>query len=155
MKKLLSLTGIILLFALCYNTGNAQNDKRYNIEMSFTYKGKLIKCTAISASYSLSRDIYGQDSLSSTPKTIYVTVAPVKVEKELLLAIKDKKAQHDILITMTDSFGKEPKKEILLKNTTFSAIADSFTTYGYEGIGAMSLSLMANGVEIDGVEIEP
>ncbi|MFV0607316.1 MAG: hypothetical protein ACK5NK_15915 [Niabella sp.] len=152
MKKLLTPFAILLSVILLYNIAEAQNDKRYNIEMSFNYNGKTIKSELSSASYSLSKDQYQN---SSEKKSIYVSVIPIKLEKDLLLAYKDTNAKFDITITVTDAFGKTPKRETLLKKAIISNLSESSSPYNYEYSSSVSVSLLAESIVIEGVEILP
>ncbi|HMR82891.1 MAG TPA: hypothetical protein PKE30_07155 [Niabella sp.] len=155
MKQLFTLSAILLVLTLFCTVAKAQNEKRYSIEMTFTHKGKIIITPLASASYSLNRDVYDSDSLYPSKKYIYYSVVPLKLDKDLLSAIKDKKASYDIQITMTDTYGKEPKKETLLKKASVSAISESYSPYNYDYAGSVNLSLMAESIVIEGVEIEP
>ena len=154
MKKLTHITIITLIFIS--STLNAQNAKRYLIEMSVTAKGKVFKLPLASASYSINRDLQENDSLyPATKKYIYYAIGPEKMTKDLLLMLKDSKTKSDILITMTDSFGKEPKRETLLKRALISGISESFSPFTYEYSSAINISIMAESMVIEGVEIEP
>lgn len=155
MKKLFPALAVLLTFNLLHSTASAQNEKRYALEMSFTYKGKTVKAPLTSASYSFNRDVYGGDSLYREKRYIYYALSPATLSRDLLLAIKDKKATYDILVTMTDNFGKEAKRETLLKKAFISSISESYSPYNYESSGAPSLGISAESIVIDGVEIEP
>lgn len=155
MKKTILLLTLSVMIHLFYNQAAAQSEKRYTIEMSFTYKGKTVKTALSSANYSISRDMYDADSLYPQKRYIYYAVTPLKMEKDLLLAIKDKKAKLDILITNTDNFGKEAKKEALLKNAVIANISESYSSYSYDNGSSISLGINAGSIVIDGIEIEP
>lgn len=155
MKQLFTLSAFFLALTLFCTAAQAQNEKRYSIEMTFTYKGKMIKTPLSSASYSLNRESYDSDSLYPRKKYIYYAVVPLKLDKDLLLAIKDKKASYDIQVTMTDTYGKEPKKETLLKKASVSAISESYSPYNYDYAGSVNLSLIAESIVLEGIEIEP
>lgn len=154
MKKQFILPTLLLLLTLWSHTLSAQNEKRYSIEMSFTLNGKTIKTPLASASYSINREVY-EDSSYAAKKYIYYSATPVKLDKDLLLAIKNKKATYDILITMTDNYGKEAKKETLLKKALISSISESYSPYNYDYAGSISLGINAESIVIDGVELLP
>ncbi|MCH5599197.1 hypothetical protein [Niabella ginsengisoli] len=63
MKKQIALSSFMLMLTLWVSTVSAQNEKRYNIEMSFTHNGKTIKTALAAASYSLNREVSEIDSL--------------------------------------------------------------------------------------------
>ncbi|WP_346238702.1 hypothetical protein ABDK00_004615 [Niabella insulamsoli] len=155
MKKRHTLTAILIALTLWAIPSKAQNEKRYVIEMSFTYEGKTVKAPLSSASYSINRDVYDEDSSYAAKKVIYYSVVPQKLEKELLMAIKNKKASYDIRVTMTDSYGKEPQKETLLKKAMFTNITESYAPYSYEYGSSVSLGISASSIVVDGVELQP
>ncbi|WP_420150590.1 hypothetical protein [Spirosoma sp.] len=155
MKKQFTLSAVLLLLTFCSTNLLAQNEKRYSIEMSFNFNGKTVKTALASASYSINRELYEEDSSYAPKKYIYYSATPIKLEKDLLLAIKDKKASYDILITMTDNYGKEAKKETLLKKAIISSIAESYSPYAYDAAGSIRLGISAASIVLDGVELVP
>ncbi len=155
MKKQLTLSVLLILVSLWSQTLSAQNEKRYSIEMSFTFNGKTVKTALASSSYSINREVYEEDSSYASKKYIYYSVTPIKLEKDLLLAVKNKKASYDILITMTDNYGKEAKKETLLKKAIISSISESYSPYNYDYAGSISLGINAESIVLDGVELLP
>jgi len=155
MKKQFTLSVILLLLTLWTSHLEAQNEKRYSIEMSFTLNGKTVKTVLASASYSINREVYEEDSSYAPKKYIYYSVTPVKLDKDLLLAIKNKKATYDILVTMTDNYGKDAKKETLLKKAMISSISESYSPYNYDYAGSISLGINAESIVLDGVELLP
>ncbi|MCH5717884.1 hypothetical protein [Niabella hibiscisoli] len=72
MKKQFTLSVLLVLTTLFSQALCAQNEKRYSIEMSFTFNGKTIKTALASASYSINREVYEEDS-SYAPKNIFIT----------------------------------------------------------------------------------
>ncbi|MCH5684381.1 hypothetical protein LWM68_08935 [Niabella sp. W65] len=72
MKKQFTLSVILLLLTLWTSHLEAQNEKRYSIEMSFTLNGKTVKTVLASASYSINREVYEEDS-SYAPKNTFIT----------------------------------------------------------------------------------
>lgn len=155
MKKQFTLFLLLIFVTLWNQTLWAQNEKRYSIEMSFIFNGKTVKTALASASYSINREVYEEDSSYAPKKYIYYSATPVKLEKDLLLAIKNKKASYDILITMTDNYGKEAKKETLLKKAMISSISESYSPYNYDYAGSISLGINAESIVLDGVELLP
>jgi hypothetical protein len=155
MKKQFTLSVILLLLTLWTSHLEAQNEKRYSIEMSFTLNGKTVKTVLASASYSINREVYEEDSSYAPKKYIYYSVTPVKLDKDLLLAIKNKKATYDILVTMTDNYGKDAKKETLLKKAMILSISESYSPYNYDYAGSISLGINAESIVLDGVELLP
>lgn len=155
MKKQFTLSAFLLLLTLWTNHLVAQNEKRYSIEMSFTFNGKTVKTALASASYSINREVYEEDSSYAPKKYIYYSVTPAKLDKDLLLAIKNKKATYDILVTMTDNYGKEAKKETLLKKAIISSISESYSPYNYDYAGSISIGINAESIVLDGVELLP
>lgn len=155
MYRSIKISALLFLIMLFCGIAHSQNEKRFNIEMSFSYNGKSIKTLLSSASYNINREVYEADSPSSQKKYIYFSVVPTKLDKELLSAIKDKKAVYDILITMSDSYGKEPKRETLLKKASLSSISESYSNYNYDYTGNANLTLIAEAIVLDGVEFLP
>lgn len=155
MKKQSTLAAILLILTLWSSNVWAQNEKRYSIDMSFTVNGKTITTALLSASYSLNREVYEEESMAPSKKYIYYSVSPIKLEKDLLLAIKNKTTSYDILITVTDNFGKEAKKETLLKKALISSVSESYSPYNYDGAGSISLGISAASMVMNGVELLP
>ncbi len=155
MKKQFTLPTLFILAMLWSPALWAQNEKRYSIDMSFTVNGRTIKTALASASYSINRETYEEDSAYAPKKYIYYSATPVRLEKDLLMAIKNKKASYDILITMTDNYGKEAKKETLLKKAMISSLSESYSPYNYDYAGSISLGINAESIVLDGVELLP
>lgn len=155
MKKQFTLSVLFILVTLWGQNLWAQAEKRYSIEMSFTFNGKTIKTALASSSYSINREVYEEDTSYAPKKYIYYSATPLKLDKDLLLAIKNKKATYDILIIMTDNYGKEAKRETLLKKAMISSISESYSPYNYDAAGSISLGINAESIVLDGVELLP
>lgn len=136
----------------------AQSDKRYVVEMKIDYKGKTVQIPITSVSYSVTKDdvdtTISKDNIYN--KYIYVNITPLKITKEFAELIADKQPIFNASITITDSYGKYPAKEMILKNARVYSFSESASSYDYDAqAGSYSVSINAGSVVTNGVEIFP
>jgi len=171
MKQLFAFT---LLFALYFNqNANAQTDERRNkIEMTITFGGKTIKSELNSVGTSISRFTDDQtpqiktsskDSIKNAVNTTPISQADVfylsmevkKMDPELLKVLAKKQNRFDGIITITDTYGKNPTKTIKFIGASLYSYSDQFSVAPYgDAYGSCSLSINCKGFVIDGITIE-
>ncbi|WP_462267383.1 type VI secretion system tube protein TssD [Mucilaginibacter sp.] len=168
MKKLLTISLIALLSALFVKPVVAQTeDSRTKLQLTIVFQGKSIVTDLNSVSTSLSRSYEDLKTVSSIkdsvknslssyyPGALYITVDAKKVSDDLLRVFAKKQTRFDGMITVVDSFGKNPPRTIKFKQASLYTYSDNLsgTTYS-DAYGSVALSFSCKDVSINGIPIE-
>lgn len=164
MKTIFNLS--VLFFLLLALPAKAQSDDRNKIKMVITHQGKSITTDLSNVGLGITRyKDYAVDPSTTTTtatkeKTValgnyYLTMNIKKLSKELLKLLAQKQAGFNGVITITDSYGKNPSREIKFTNATMENYSDQFSTQSYDdAYSSTAISLSAKNITIDGIEME-
>ncbi len=148
---------------------HAQEEARNKLELSISYGGKTITASLVSASTSLTRysdDYYppaAKDSAMGKSKpaddkrsTFYLTMVVKKVSPDLLRAFAKRDNRFDGIITISDTYGKNPDRTISFKSGAMEGYSDQFSSADYsDAYYGTNVSITCKSMTINGVEIEP
>ena len=168
MKKIFAFTfSLIILSSLLAKTFAQSEDNRTKIQMTITFGGKNIVADLNGVSTSLSRSYEDapvveavKDTLKSktpayNPGALYLTIDAKKISDELLKVFARKKNRFDGLITIVDTYGKNPTRTIKFKNASLYSYSDQVSAGAYsESYGASAISISCPEVSINGITIE-
>lgn len=168
MKSGITVSLFLLLSLFCFHPSQAQDETRNKLEMSISYGGKTIPASLISVSTSLTRysdDYYPpvvKDSAGSKGKsadekhgTFYLTLVIKKVNPDLLRVFAKRNNRFDGTITISDTYGKNPEKNISFKGGAMESYSDQFSGADYnDSYYGTSVSISCKSLTINGVEIE-
>ena len=164
MKKLFKFSGLLLLLFISLSL-KAQSDERNKILMVVSYEGKTITTELTNVSLGITRykdyaDATTDASAATKEKSIaqggyYLTMSVKKVSNELLKLFSKKQTVFSGSITITDSYGKNPTREIKFSNASLESYNDQFSTQSYDdAYSTAAVSLSAKGLSINGIALE-
>lgn len=170
MKKFLNLSLIILALSCFSFSAKAQSEERNKIMMTINSGGKNITTELSAASFGITRyDTYSTpvttDSATGTASktkpavpergNYYLAVSAMKVDAELLKVFSKKETRFSGTITITDTFGKNPPREIKFTKASLDSYSDQYTSASYDdAYGYASIVLGCSTLSINGVEME-
>ena len=166
MKNILKF--LILPLLLCNTLSlTAQTDERNKIQMVVSYEGKTFTTELTNVSMGITRykDYTDPAATTATPsaakeKSIlqgayYLTLNVKKVSNDLLKLFSKKQTIFSGTITITDSYGKNPPREIKFSNASLESYSDQFSTQSYDdAYSSAAVSLSAKGLTVNGVVLE-
>lgn len=167
MKTLTAITFLLFLL-VCSNSVSAQSDEsRTKLQMTISFNGKSIVTDLNGVSTSLSR-IYDEtpaikttrDSLkaqlpSAYLKAFYLTIDAKKISDDLFRVFAGKQNKFDGIITVIDTFGKNPTRTIKFKQASLYSYSDQMSVSSYsDTYGSASISISCQEVSVNGILIE-
>ena len=163
--KNLSRLPLLLFFVFFLPTlVKAQTDERNKIQMVINNQGKTITAELSAVSLGITRynDAYETAETAAMPKekstlqgNYYLALSVKKVSPELLKLFAKKQTRFNGTITITDTYGKNPAREIKFTNAALDSYSDQFSTMSYDdAYSVASISLSVKGLTVNGVEIE-
>ena len=170
MKKLFKLS--ILLFLICQSaTLKAQSEERNKIVMTINYGGKNITADLSNVSFGVSRyadyatpapiptddkNAAGKDKTTINERGAYsLSLIIKKVDTEMLKLFSKKDTRFNGTIVITDTYGKNPPREIKFTKGALESYQDQFTSAYYDdGYSAASAMINCSGLTINGVVFE-
>ena len=170
MKKLTALTLSFLLLIFFTKTLKAQTeDNRNKLQMTINYGGKIIISDLSSVSTALSRysdyaDLKtAKDSVKANIKNtadkqrgvIYLSLGVKKVNPDLLTLFSKRQTRFDGIISITDTFGKNPPTIIKFSQAALESYSDSFSSASYnDSYSTSTVSFSCTTLTINGVVLE-
>jgi 6-phosphogluconate dehydrogenase (decarboxylating) len=168
MKNLLSLTTFCLLsLVLVKATYGQSEENRTKIQMTINYGGKNIvtDLNGVSTSISHVSDdtptvTTANDSVKNkipeySQGTLYLMVDAKRISDDLLKVFAGKQNKFDGIITVTDTYGKNPTRTFQFKQATLYTYSDQVSAGAYsENYGASSFSFGCKEISINGIRIE-
>ncbi len=170
MRKLTALSLSFLLLISFTETIKAQTeDNRNKLQMTISYGGKTIISDLSTVSTALSRysnytDVKtAKDTAKANVKSaadkqhgvIYLSLGVKKVNPDLLTLFAKGQTRFDGLITVTDTFGKNPPIIIKFSQAALESYSDSFSTASYnESYSTSTVSFSCTTLTINGVILE-
>jgi hypothetical protein len=168
MKKFFNLSLIFLVVSCFSFSAKAQSEERNKIMMTINSGGKNITTELSAASFGITRyDTYSTpvtDTTTGTNKTkpavpergnYYLAVSAMKVDAELLKVFSKKENRFSGTITITDTYGKNPPREIRFAKASLDSYSDQYTSASYDdAYGYASIVLGCSTLSINGVEME-
>ncbi|WP_345949271.1 type VI secretion system tube protein TssD [Mucilaginibacter sp. PAMB04274] len=101
------------------------------------------------------KDTLKNRSLAYYPGALYLTVDAKKVSDEMLKVFAKKQNRFDGLITIVDTYGKNPTRTIKFKKASLYSYSDQLSAGSYsETYGTAAISFSCQEVSINGVIIE-
>jgi len=168
MKNFFKLNIILLL--LCLSTSlAAQIEVRNKIVMTINVNGKNITSDISTVSFGVSRyadysippasndkDVKDKAIAAVNERGAYsLSIMVRKVDDDMLKLFSKKETRFDGTITITDTYGKNPAREIKFKKAALESYQDQFTaTYYDDGYASASVMLNCAGLSINGVAFE-
>lgn len=166
MKSIIKLSIFSVLLLSTLNLV-AQTDERNKIQMVVSYDGKTITTDLTNVGMGITRykDYTEPAAATGNPaatkeKSIlqgayYLTISVKKVSNDLLKLFSKKQTVFSGTITITDSYGKNPPREIKFTNASLESYSDQFSTQSYEdSYSSAAISLSAKGLTVNGVVLE-
>ena len=166
MKNIFKLS-VFLVLLLSTLTVAAQTDERNKIQMVVSYEGKTITADLTNVGMGITRyKDYAEPAAAATTtaavkdKSVlqgayYLTIGVKKVSNDLLKLFSKKQTVFSGTITITDSYGKNPPREIKFTNASLESYSDQFSTQSYDdAYSSAAISLSAKGLTINGVVLE-
>jgi len=164
MKKLFKFSSLLLLLFISLSL-KAQSEDRNNIQMVVKYEGKTITTELTNVGIGITRYKDYSDTTtdaaavtkekSIAPGGYYLTMSVKKVNNDLLKLFSKKQAVFSGSITITDSYGKNPTREIKFSNASLESYSDQFSTQSYDdSYSTAAVSLSAKGLTINGIAME-
>ncbi len=173
MKHLIKLPALLLFVFLLPQMASAQQE-RNKIVMTVNFGGKNITADLSTVNYGISR--YG-DYAMPMPETApppatgkdkdkkpappaekgsyYMSMTVKSVSTDLLKLMAKKDTRFNGTITITDTFGRNPVREIKFTNASVESYSDQYTSYTYEDNYAVAaISINCSGLIINGVTLE-
>jgi hypothetical protein len=169
MKKFLNLSLIFLVVSCFSFSAKAQSEERNKIMMTINSGGKNITTELSAASFGITRyDTYSTPATDTaagdTNKTkpavpergnYYLSVSAIKVSADLLKVFSKKENRFSGTITITDTYGKNPPREIRFTKASLDSYSDQYTSASYDdAYGYASIVLGCSTLSINGVEME-
>lgn len=164
MKKLLRISILAIVLVSAYSVA-AQTDERNKIQMVVNYEGKTITADLTNVGLGISRYNYSEPSTTATiPPTkgssvaqglYYLTINVKKVNNDLLKLFSKKQTVFNGTISIIDSYGKNPPREIKFSNASLETYSDQFSTMSYDdSYSSASITLSAKGLTVNGIVME-
>ena len=167
MKKLFKFE--ILLFLLCLSSSlMAQTEERNKIVMTVNYGGKNITAELTSVNFGVSRyadystPLPADDKTATKDKTLVnergaysLAIMIKKVDNEMLKLFSKKETRFNGTITITDTYGKNPPRELKFTKGALESYQDQFTSAYYDdGYSSSSIMINCSNITINGVAFE-
>ena len=168
MKKLFKLS-VLLFVALFSASVYAQAEERNKIVLTINSGGKNITAELSTVSFGLSRyadystplpaddkSAAAKDKTAPEERGAYSLVMTVKkVDTEMLKLFAKKATRFNGTIVVTDTYGKNPPREIKFTKAALESYQDQFTAAYYDdSYSAASVMLNCSGLAINGVAFE-
>ena len=167
MKKIFKLS--MLLFLVCQSaTLKAQSDERNKIVMTINFSGKNLTSELSSVNFGVSRYAdYATPPLPADDKSAAnkpainergaysLSFIIKKVDTDMLKLFAKKETRFNGTIVITDTYGKNPPREIKFTKGALESYQDQFTSAYYDdGYSAASAMINCSGLTINGVVFE-
>lgn len=169
MKNLKKLSLLLLLTFFTTTLVNAQGEERNKIVMSIVSQGKTVTAELSTVSFGISRysdySAPAQDVATATTTkdktaipergSYYLATTVKKVDAELLKVFAKKNNRFNGTITVTDTYGKNPPREIKFTNAALDSYSDQFTSASYDdSYSVASVVFSTTGLTVNGVVLE-
>ncbi len=167
--KHLALISTFVLSIFIAHTGYAQSEEsRTKIQLTVNFGGKTIVTDVNSVSTSISRMTYdealptvtGKDTVKTkpsqyNPNAFYLSIDAKKISDEMLNVFAKKQNRFDGMITIVDTYGKNPTRTIKFKQGTLYSYSDQLSGSSYsDGYGSSIFSIGCKEVSINGIVFE-
>jgi len=170
MKKFL--TSSILIFLLCFSTSlKAQSEERNKIVLTVNFNGKNITAELTNVGFGVSRyadyvtppppPVPADDKSAAGAKPVAergaysLSLIVKKVDTEMLKLFAKKETRFNGTIVITDTYGKNPPREIKFTKGALESYQDQYSSAYYDdGYSAASVMINCSGLTINGVALE-
>lgn len=157
LRKLLALVVVLLSVTL-----QAQSEDRNKIEMVINHQGKTITAQLATVGFGITRykDYGSTDAADASKATViqgnyYLSITLKNVSTDFLKLLSKKQTVFNGTIKITDTYGKNPPREIKFTGGSVDSYSDQFSTTSYDdGYPTAAMALSAKTMTINGVEIE-
>jgi hypothetical protein len=162
MKNLIKITAILFVMFLIPTATKAQ-DQRNKIVLTVNNGGKNITTDLGSVNYAITRydTSYNDTSVTTTGTapaptgSFYLSMTANNVSTDLLKLMAKKGSKFNGTITITDSYGRNPVREIKFANASLESYSDQFSTMSYgEDYPVAAITLLCTSLTLNGVVLE-